>query len=77
MCLDEPTPLFQVLSFADSAIQIQFSTWVVQDNFVRFKTDLHIAVKKAFDETGVEIPFPQRSLNLQEPLSVRLLDSQS
>lgn len=62
LSLDEPKPIFQVLSFADSAVQLQFSVWTTQQNYFNLKTEMYIAVKNALDENGIEIPFPHRTL---------------
>ncbi len=60
LCLDEPRPLFQVLAFGQSSIDLQFSAWTVRANFVAVKTALYIDIQKAFAAEGIVIPFPQR-----------------
>ncbi|WP_018935725.1 mechanosensitive ion channel family protein [Thioalkalivibrio sp. ALJ24] len=62
LCLEEPRPLFIFLEFGDSALKLQFSVWAKRENFLDLRNRMHIAVKKAFDEAGIEIPFPQRTL---------------
>ena len=58
--LDEPKPVFMVTGFGDSAINLQFSVWCARANFLALKTKMHIAIKKAFADADIEIPFPQR-----------------
>jgi small-conductance mechanosensitive channel len=64
LCLMEPQPLLQILEFADSAVNLQFSVWTSRENFTDFKTSIQADIKKAFDEQGIEIPFPSRTLYL-------------
>ena len=78
ICLDEPKPLFIMQKYGDSAIEFQFSAWTLQENFLELRTGLQLEIKKAFDEQGIEIPFPHRSLyagSMSEPFPVRLVDS--
>lgn len=77
MMLGEPE-IFGVNDLADSAVVIQgriktrpIRQWDVGREFLR-------RVKHSFDANGIEIPFPQRSLNLAEasmPLFKKLLES--
>lgn len=64
LLLDEPTPLFIFVAFADSAINLQFSVWTARANFLEAKTALHLDLKKAFDAHGIVIPFPQRTVSV-------------
>jgi len=75
-CLEEPKPLFLFKGYGDSALEFQFSVWATQENFYSLRTELYLAIKRAFDENGIEIPFPHLSLysgSASEPLRVRLL----
>lgn len=63
LCLDEPKPLFIFQGFGDSSINLQFSVWATRENFLELKNTIQIDIKKAFDEAGIEIPFPQRTLH--------------
>ncbi len=76
LSLDEPKPLLQLLAFGDSAINLQFSVWTLRENFVALKTRIQEEIKAAFDEAGVEIPFPQRTLSAGRtaPLPVTLVE---
>ena len=59
LALEEPRPLFLVKNFGDSAIELQFSVWTVHANFLELKSNLLMEIKEAFEEAGVNIPFPQ------------------
>jgi len=62
ICLEEPAPLFIILGFGNSSIDIQFSVWAKRENFLSLKNTIYQEIKKAFDEHGIEIPFPHVSL---------------
>ena len=63
LCLDEPNPIFIFQGFGESSINLQFSVWATRENFLELKNTIQIDIKKAFDEVGIEIPFPQRTLH--------------
>ena len=63
LCLDEPKPVFILLGFGDSSIDLQFSVWATRENFLDLKNSIQLDIKAAFDEAGIEIPFPQRVLH--------------
>ncbi|MGE0081252.1 MAG: mechanosensitive ion channel family protein [Thiohalomonadaceae bacterium] len=67
LCLAEPAPLFIFLGFGDSSLDIQFSVWTLRENFLEVKNGLLESIKRAFDEQGIEIPYPQRDLHLVLP----------
>jgi small-conductance mechanosensitive channel len=62
VCLDEPKPVFIVQGFGDSAVQIQFSPWALRENFIELRNTIQQEIKQAFDDEGIEIPFPQRTI---------------
>jgi small-conductance mechanosensitive channel len=62
LCLDEPPPLFIFTGFGDSALTIQFSVWAKRESFLALRNSITAEIKRAFDEAGIEIPFPHRSL---------------
>lgn len=78
LCLDEPTPRFIFRGYGDSALELQFSVWCARENFFQVRTGLHEEIKAAFDEHGIEIPFPHRTLYtgaITEPFPVRVVES--
>lgn len=52
-----------VLGFLDSGIQLRINAWA-KDSISGFmmKTDLNKSIKKRFDQEGIEIPFPYRTV---------------
>lgn len=69
LCLDEPTPMFLFLGFGDSALNIQFSVWGRRENFRDLRNSLQEEIKLAFDQAGIEIPFPQRVVYLNQQVN--------
>jgi len=75
LCLDEPEPLIILNGFGDSAIEMQFSIWSKRENFLEMRSGVWKEIKAAFDEEGIEIPFPHVSLyagSVTEPIPVRV-----
>ena len=63
LCLDQPVPLVIFQGFGDSSLNLQLSIWAARENFLALRNEMPEAIKRAFDEEGIEIPFPQRSVN--------------
>ena len=57
--LKEPAPQIAVSELADSSVNFVVRPWVKKEDYWAVKFELTEAVKKAFDDKGVEIPFPQ------------------
>jgi small-conductance mechanosensitive channel len=82
LCLDEPPPLFILLGFGSSSVNIQFSVWARRENFLALKNTMYQQIKKTFDELGIEIPFPHISIYKGEatqpiPIAIHQAESSS
>lgn len=66
LCLDEPAPLIIFLGFGDSSMDFQFSVWATRENYLALKNGIQEEIKAAFDERGIEIPFPHVTLYMGE-----------
>jgi small-conductance mechanosensitive channel len=80
LCLDEPKPLFIFLGFGDSSLDMQFSVWTKRENFLDLKNSIYEEIKAKFDESGIEIPFPHRSIgtmSLSEPFPIQLINKEN
>ena len=76
LCLQEPEPLVMFQGYGESSLNLHFSVWAGRERFLDLKTSIHMEIKAAFDEAGIEIPFPHRSLYtgaVTEPLPVRVV----
>ncbi len=62
LSLEEPEPLIIFSGFGDSAINLQFSVWATKEKFRDLKNSIQPEIKVAFDDAGIEIPFPHRTL---------------
>ena len=62
LCLIDPEPLFIVKGFGASSLDFQFSVWAQREKWLEMRNSMHVQVKRALDEAGVEIPFPHISV---------------
>ena len=69
--LDEPEPRVFFLGYGESGMQLQLSAWATKDEFVEFRYSLAEQVKRALDDAGIEVPFPQRTLTVRGPITVQ------
>lgn len=62
LCLDEPKPILFHQGFGDSAIRLQFSVWFLTPNLIELKNGLLQQIGVAFEDAGIEIPFPRSTV---------------
>lgn len=61
---DQPINIF-VSDLAESSVELGCRFWVKSEDYWQTKWDMLEAVKAAFDENGVEIPFPQVDVHMK------------
>jgi len=62
LCLDEPEPLIVFKQFGSSSIDILLGVWFEKANYLKVKNSVFQEIKVAFDQAGIEIPFPHISV---------------
>ena len=58
--LDDPAPVFLVVSYDDSAISVRLRLYANFDDFFALSWDLNRQLKSVLDAHNIDIPFPQR-----------------
>ena len=56
----DPEPFAKVVNLGDSAVDIATRNWVSSKDYWDVKFDLTKAVKEAFDQQGISIPYPHQ-----------------
>lgn len=64
--LSDPAPTIAVASLGDNSVNIMARPWVKTDDLWPVFWDLTEKVKKAFDQEGISIPFPQRDVHIYQ-----------
>lgn len=64
--LADPAPRAFVLAFADSGINLELGFWIAdpENGAGPVRSDINLAIWKAFRAEGIEIPFPQREVRI-------------
>lgn len=64
--LDSPAPTVLLTGFADSGVNLELRFWVSdpESGTGSIRSDIGLAIWKAFRENGIEIPFPQREIRI-------------
>lgn len=75
--LGTPAPLITLEDFGDNGLVFNLRFWVSLQTGVpanEIQSDLRIRILQAFEQAGIELPFPQRTLlfDQERPLSVQL-----
>lgn len=66
LLLDDPAPSMGVKSNDDSAVVLELFAWCRTDDYFDAGYYLKENVKLAFDENGIEIPFPQMDVRVTQ-----------
>lgn len=64
--LSDPAPFLQVNNLGDSSVDFLVRCWVKSSDFFQYQADMKRQVKEAFDENGIDIPFPSRTVFMQQ-----------
>lgn len=58
-------PLVRVTALAESSVDLTLFVWVDNDAWFAVQCDLLEQIKYAFDEAGINIPFPNRTVQIE------------
>src|SRR5881275_1959609 len=66
--LTQPEPTVFLETFGESSINVELVVWSKEMSYRprRFRSDLNFAIARKLRETGIEIPYPQRDVNLRD-----------
>ncbi|MDY6903212.1 MAG: mechanosensitive ion channel [Thermodesulfobacteriota bacterium] len=64
--LEDPAPQIAVSNLGDSSVDFVVRPWVRIEDYWGVYFNITELVKKAFDEKGVSIPFPQRDVHMYQ-----------
>ena len=76
--LSRPAPQVRFMAFGESSLDFELRVYIRDiDYTLVVASELRFAIKKALDEAGIEIPFPQRDLHVKNlPDTARGLPAQ-
>ncbi|MEN3160053.1 mechanosensitive ion channel domain-containing protein [Alkalimonas sp. NCh-2] len=65
--LTEPAPSVRLMEFADSGIELQLRAWISdpENGTGGVKSEVNLAIWRAFKEHNITIPYPQRDLHIK------------
>jgi small-conductance mechanosensitive channel len=65
--LKDPEPSVFFVEFGDSSLNFELVAWSDEMSYRprRYRSDLNFAIARKLNEAGIEIPFPQRDLNIR------------
>jgi len=70
-----PEPEIFVEELGDSSVNIRVRVWAPTSEWYNVRKELLWKIKKALDQAGIEIPYPQHDLWFRSPLEIRLKKS--
>jgi small conductance mechanosensitive channel len=62
--LSDPAPVIQVVTLADSAVQIAIKPWVAVVDYIAVAGELNLSLVEELRRRGIGIPYPQRTVRL-------------
>jgi small conductance mechanosensitive channel len=74
LVLKDPAPVIRVNELADSSVNFIVRPWTKSGDYWNVYWDLQRAVKEAFDNNGISIPFPQTDMHLHVADSGKVAD---
>ena len=63
---DSNMPFVRVTALADSAVNLTLYVWTYNEHWLDVQSDLLEQIKYAFDEAGINIPFPNRTVQIAD-----------
>ena len=68
--LAEPAPTTRLMAFGDSGIELELRVWLQdpESGLGSVRSDINLAIWRAFKVAGIVIPYPQRDLHIRSGL---------
>lgn len=66
LALKDPAPFVRLSAHSDSSLTYTVRIWCKNENYWDVNFDIIESVKKAFDENGIEIPYPQLDVHVNK-----------
>jgi small-conductance mechanosensitive channel/lipid-A-disaccharide synthase-like uncharacterized protein len=68
--LGDPAPATRLLSFGDNGIELELRVWIQdpKEGLANVRSDVNLAIWRAFKAAGITIPYPQRDLHIRDGL---------
>lgn len=63
--LTSPAPGIEIKNLGDNAVVVAIYLWAERPDYFAMVSDFYENVKEAFDEAGIELPFPQRDVHVK------------
>jgi small-conductance mechanosensitive channel len=65
--LDDPAPSTRLMRFGDNGIELELRVWIQdpQEGMGSVRSDVNVAIWRAFKAAGITIPYPQRDLHIR------------
>lgn len=65
--IDEPAPVARLLNFGDNGIDLELRVWISdpENGIGNVRTDINLAIWRAFKAAGITIPYPQRDVYIR------------
>ena len=60
----DPQPLIGVANHGESSVDMDLKVWCLTEHYWDVKYYLEEHIKVAFDENGIQIPFPQMDVHI-------------
>jgi len=70
--LNMPEPTVMLKSFADSGIELELRVWIADPEYGAdsVRSDINVAIWRAFKQAKITIPYPQRDLHIKSGLTL-------
>lgn len=65
LVLQDPEPIVRVTALSDSSVDLTLYAWSQNGDWFGVQCDLLEQVKYAFDDAGIDIPFPNRTVQIE------------
>lgn len=65
LVLTQPEPVALFTAFGESSLDFTLRYWTLLAHCVEARSGLHVAVERTLAQAGIEIPFPQRDVNIK------------
>ena len=68
--LADPEPATRLMAFGDNGIELELRVWIQdpQAGLANVRSDINLAIWRAFKAAGIVIPYPQRDLHIRSGL---------